>query len=103
CNGVRDEGRGPAPLPPDRHDRYRRIPDAALTVQVRSLAGRLSLGAAVDAPPYERMIIAVYFALGVCLLFAARDPVRARCGHQRRRWRMKSQAYGDATTGGTRA
>jgi hypothetical protein len=27
-------------------------------------------------PAYERMIIAVYFALGVCLLVAARDPER---------------------------
>jgi hypothetical protein len=27
-------------------------------------------------PPYERMIIAVYWSLGVCLLFASRDPVR---------------------------
>jgi uncharacterized membrane protein len=27
-------------------------------------------------PPYERMIIAVYWALGICLLVAARDPVR---------------------------
>jgi hypothetical protein len=27
-------------------------------------------------PPYERMIIAVYWALGVCLLVAARDPAR---------------------------
>jgi hypothetical protein len=27
-------------------------------------------------PAYERMIIAVYFALGVCLLVAARDPQR---------------------------
>jgi hydrogenase/urease accessory protein HupE len=27
-------------------------------------------------PPYERMIIAIYWALGVCLLIAARDPVR---------------------------
>ena len=25
-------------------------------------------------PPYERMIIAVYFALGICLLMAAREP-----------------------------
>ena len=27
-------------------------------------------------PPYERMIIAVYWSLGICLLLAARDPVR---------------------------
>ena len=27
-------------------------------------------------PPYERMIIAIYWALGICLLIAARDPVR---------------------------
>ena len=27
-------------------------------------------------PAYERMIIAVYMALGICLLEAARDPVR---------------------------
>ena len=27
-------------------------------------------------PPYERMIIAIYFALGICLLVAARDPAR---------------------------
>ena len=27
-------------------------------------------------PPYERMIIAVYWALGICLLVAARDPLR---------------------------
>jgi uncharacterized protein DUF6632 len=27
-------------------------------------------------PPYERMIIAVYWSLGVCLLVASRDPAR---------------------------
>jgi hypothetical protein len=27
-------------------------------------------------PAYERMIIAVYFSLGICLLVAARDPQR---------------------------
>ncbi|MDJ0864548.1 MAG: hypothetical protein QNK03_00470 [Myxococcota bacterium] len=27
-------------------------------------------------PAYERMIIAIYMALGVCLIFAARDPLR---------------------------
>jgi hydrogenase/urease accessory protein HupE len=27
-------------------------------------------------PAYERMIIAIYFALGICLLVAARDPRR---------------------------
>ena len=27
-------------------------------------------------PPYERMIIAVYFALGICLLMAAREPAK---------------------------
>ncbi len=27
-------------------------------------------------PAYERMIIAVYFSLGICLFAAARDPVR---------------------------
>lgn len=27
-------------------------------------------------PPYERMIIAIYWSLGVCLLLAARDPAR---------------------------
>ena len=29
-----------------------------------------------EHPAYERMIIAVYFALGVCLVAAARDPER---------------------------
>ena len=27
-------------------------------------------------PAYERMIIAIYAALGICMLFAARDPVK---------------------------
>lgn len=27
-------------------------------------------------PPYERMIIAVYWSLGVCLLLSARDPLQ---------------------------
>ena len=27
-------------------------------------------------PAYERMIIAIYFSLGICLLVAARDPQR---------------------------
>jgi hypothetical protein len=27
-------------------------------------------------PAYERMIIAIYFSLGICLLVAARDPRR---------------------------